>query len=379
VRLTADQIERRLQQILRRGSRNVGGSASMARLMLMITRSCELRCAYCVVGLTEEGFGTPHPGSPDPAWRELGVPRGDMSAETLRRAIDALMTSEKPRLGIQLFGGEPTRRYAEMVGALRHAVAHPQRRGRPLELLLTTNGLGLTPDRLAELRELGVTLQLSLDGDAHGSRFRRGHLLDPDEATARVQHAIGLVQASGIGWFMNATLPPVAADELLDRYHWARRVGIPALQMNYATGMLWSEERVQAWVNGLEAMLLDHAARPHGLHLLNWQNEADPVPLCADVMVDVDGTVFQTGALFHERRYPQLKPAYRRAHLDDQAPFDALRFSLSQLWDVTREALSPADWEVFANNVRLGAAADLAVQAVAHQVGRRRSEGSQAL
>ena len=46
---TPAQAERRLHQILRRGSVNLGQGPNVERLMLMLTRSCELRCAYCLV------------------------------------------------------------------------------------------------------------------------------------------------------------------------------------------------------------------------------------------------------------------------------------------------------------------------------------------
>jgi molybdenum cofactor biosynthesis enzyme MoaA len=367
---TAQHVERRLAQIIRRGSLNVGAEAATARLMVMLTRSCDLRCSYCMVKLSEADYQRPHPGVEDPAWQQGLPPAGDMAAATLRRSIDRLMTSEKPRLGIQWFGGEPLRSWDVLLDGIRWAIDHPRRQGRDLELLLTTNGIGLDPERLAVLSTLPVLIQFSLDGDARGSRFRRGHLMAHDVAVDRMLTAVDALRASGVRWFMNATLPPSAADEVMDRYRWARHVGVPMLQMNYATGMTWSDAQQATFLAGLQDMLRDHAARPQGLHLLNWQNHADPVPLCADVIVDVDGTVFQTAAVFHEKRFPTLKAPYRRGHVDDDAPFDRYRFSLDELWRVTEESLSPAEWAVFRQNVELGAAVDLVVQLEAHRLRR---------
>lgn len=133
-----EQTERRLAQILRRDSANVGVGAQMDRLTVMLTRSCELRCTYCFIALGEESHGEDHRGvSRD------GVPVGDIAPATLDATIDLLMRSPRPRLGLQLFGGEPTRRWDLLGGAIERAIAHPDRRGRQLELLLTTNGLGL--------------------------------------------------------------------------------------------------------------------------------------------------------------------------------------------------------------------------------------------
>jgi sulfatase maturation enzyme AslB (radical SAM superfamily) len=371
-----EHVDRRLEQILRRDSSNVGTSASMERLMLMLTRSCDLRCSYCFVALTEEGWQEPHAGHADPAVFAGPIPvapRGDMSEATSRAAVDLLVRSARPQLGIQMFGGEPTRRWDQVVDVVRYAWAHPERRHRPIEFLFTTNGVNLTPERVAQLADFPVTWQFSLDGDAKGSRFRRGHLLAHDEAVARMQASVAILNASGARWFMNATLPPAAAGDVLARYRFAREVGVPALQMNYATGMRWTDAQVETYLVGLQEMLLDHARSPEGLDLLNWRNGADPAPLCADVIVDVDGTVYQCGALFHEKRFPQLKRVYRRAHLDDAPSFEGLRMSLSTLWATTTDGLAdePDELRIFEQGMRLGAAVDLVVQLTRRRLGIR--------
>lgn len=373
VRLEPHHVERRLAQILKRGSRNVGEHGTMARLMVMATRSCELRCSYCLIALTEDGHGEPHPGHPDEAWRALRPPRGDISLDTMRAAIDLMMTSRKPRLGLQYFGGEPTRCFDTIVASMRHARTHPLREGRPVELLLTTNGMGLDAERIRILTELGVVVQFSLDGGARANRFRRGHLIAQDEVGARAAESIRLLNEAGTSWFVNATLAPAAAGEVMESYAWVRQQGAPALQMTYGTGMRWSDEARQVYLDGMVAILEHHAADPGGFHLMNWQNAADPVPLCGDVILDVDGTVFQIGAIFHEHRFPALRPLYRRGHVRDARTFDDLRIPLGELFEITEKALATRDWEVFANNVRVGAAVDLVVQLTAQRFGRRRT------
>jgi sulfatase maturation enzyme AslB (radical SAM superfamily) len=357
-----EHVTRRLDQIIRRGSANTGHTVGMERLMLMLTRSCDLRCSYCWVDLTEAHYNADHPGDRASAHvptAEVAAPPGDMSPDTLRRAIDLLMRSRKPELGIQLFGGEPARRWDNVSMLFHYAWHHPDRAGRPLELLFTTNGVHLTAERLAELAGYGVTIQLSLDGDERGMRFRRGHLLGQAEAVDRVVGAVEVLNASGISWFMNATLPPAAAGEVEARYRWAVATGVPALQLNFATGMRWSADQEAQFLEGLQAVLIAHHAAPGAMRLLNERNEADPVPLCGDVIVDVDGAVYHTAALFHERRFPKLKAAYRRAHLDDAPDLHALRWPLAHLWAVTQRALAPDDLAVFEQNIRMGAAQDL--------------------
>ena len=125
---TPEQAQHRLGQILRRGSVNLGEGPGTERLMLMLTRSCELRCGYCLVDKMEDA--------------------PELSQADARQGIDLLMQSERPRLELQFFGGEPTRCWPVLADAVRYVTGHPDRRGRKLEICLTTNGVGITEAQL---------------------------------------------------------------------------------------------------------------------------------------------------------------------------------------------------------------------------------------
>ena len=371
----SEQVAQHVQTMLDRDSQNVGLQGGQDRLLLMLTRSCELRCSYCFVRLTEEGAGTDYDGASIPQSHGDAPPTalGDMPLSTAKQSVDWLLRSTRDRLGIQFFGGEPARRWDVLVETLRYLRNHPERRDREVEVLFTTNGLGLSPERLDEIKDADVRIQFSLDGDAHGSRFRRGHLLEQDAAVAGIERTIDALNGSGVWWFMNATLPPAASGEVLDRYRWAIARGVPALQINYVTGMHWSDEQVRMYLQGLQQMLLHHHGNPEDIDLFNWFNEADPVPLCGDIIVDVDGRVYQVGALFHEKRSPELKSTYCVGRVGDPGlPFTNTRLTLSELAERTREALRTKDKQrqVFFDNVRLGAAVDLVVQHLKDQLGK---------
>ncbi|MCK6522184.1 radical SAM protein [Myxococcota bacterium] len=352
---TAAQIDRRLRQILSADSAQTGDNAHTDRLMMMLTRSCELRCSYCFVALSEMHYGQDHP----PERVTEGVPAGDLSLDTASRALDLLMTSEKPRLSVQLFGGEPTRRWDTLTGVLQLAEAHPRRGGRPLELQLTTNGVGLSDAQLAFLADSPAVVQLSVDGDATGNRFRRPHLPSAQRPEAQPEAITARLNAAGVRWFLNVTVPPAACDELPERYEQALKLKAPALQLNYATGMRFSDAQAEAYLMGLWRVLERDAQLHHPLNLMNWRNAADPAPLCGDVIVDVDGALMQVGGIFHERRFPTLRAAYSHGHLSEAERFEGRRASLLELWRRTKDALSPEEAEVFLSGMRLGAAQDL--------------------
>ncbi|MCB9663540.1 MAG: radical SAM protein [Alphaproteobacteria bacterium] len=353
---TAEQVDERLAAILARGNRKLGEPTGSERLLLMITRSCELRCTYCFVDKTETGQ--------------------EMSPEVAERGVDLLMASRRPKLEIQFFGGEPSRRWDMVTRTIRYAVDHPQRAGRPLDLILTTNGTGLDEDRVAFLEAHGATLLFSLDGNEQvHARFRPAVLTTDEEAFRRIRRTFGLLMASRIHWFMNVTVPPNGADDVGERYAWARRHGVPRFQMNYSVGHYWNPQQEQRYLSALQAMLLHHAANPEGMLLYNWLSECEPVMLSDELIVDVDGTVMHDGAIFLERSLPQLKDTYDRGSVFDLDDFDVLRWDLARLDRVMRATYAEGTREhrAIAQNIRMGAAVDLVIDHVRQLVGWERA------
>jgi MoaA/NifB/PqqE/SkfB family radical SAM enzyme len=349
---TRAQSKLRLAEILARGSVNLGEGPDIERLMLMLTRSCELRCGYCFVQKIEGAQ--------------------ELSQADARRAVDLLMRSKRSRLELQLFGGEPTRSWPVLSDVIHYADAHPDRAGRVLEIVLTTNGLGLTAERIAVLESLPVMILFSLDGDARAHRrFRGAHLTDDDTAWTHVEAALERLKNSSVSWFMNSVIPPAAASEVYDRYVWAREQGVPRLQLNYAVGMRWKAKQEQAFLEGLVRVLRHHHENPDGILLFNWRSDCEPVMLSDDLIVDVDGTILHDGAIFLERAFAELKQTYRRGHLDTTELFDPLRWDLKTLFRVMAGSYPKGSDErrIIVQNCQLGAAVDWTIQTLRHQLG----------
>ncbi|TNF33754.1 MAG: radical SAM protein [Deltaproteobacteria bacterium] len=363
---TPAEARENLRRILTRGSVNLGAASGVERLLLMVTRSCQLRCGYCFVDKTESGPSMP------PA--------------VARRAVDLLMRSERPSLELQLFGGEPTSRWDLVTDAMTYASGHPARAGRDLQFVLTTNGVGLTPERVAWLADQPVTVLFSLDGDAAAHRRYRPVHRGPDATWAeddartweRIDRAVDLLLAHPVRWFANIVLPPAAADEVEARYHWARARGVPAVQLNYAVGMLWDAATTRTFLAGLAAVLLHDHQHPGGPRLFNWASDCEPVMLSDDLIVDVDGTVLHDGAVFLERRFPGLRAAYHRGHLDTLEAFDPLRWSLARIFENMVQSAPKGSMErrIILHNAWLGASVDLLIQRLARALGRSASRGA---
>lgn len=356
---TRAEAHERLQEILERGTVNLGARADTERLMLMLTRSCELRCGYCFVEKSETA--------------------PTMPVATAKRAVDLLMSSQRSRLELQLFGGEPTRSWDLLETLLDYAFGHPGLGTRRLELILTTNGLGLDAARVRALERWPVVVLFSLDGDASAHRrFRNAHLLTDDEAYRAIDRGIDLLQPSKLNWFMNAVLPPAAADDLVARFEWAVERGISRLQLNYAVGMQWSEAQSTAYLTGLRELLTSHHRDARGVVLFNWRSDCEPVMLSDDLIVDVDGSVLHDGAIFLERAFARLKDTYQRGHVDELEAFDPLRWDLRTIYDtmVSTYPEGSVEREIILHNINFGARVDLMIQALSRELGRKPSRGA---
>ena len=134
----------------------------MANLILVVTDACNLRCRYCILGGTYEGFKP---------LREQA-----MSWETAKAAIDHFIALNRGpafeampgrKINISFFGGEPMLRG----DLIQQAVAYAKAQQRPecgywIDFGLTSN-LTHLPDKLAAfLAKHEVGVQVSLDGPA---------------------------------------------------------------------------------------------------------------------------------------------------------------------------------------------------------------------
>ncbi|MFZ5585416.1 MAG: radical SAM protein [Thermodesulfobacteriota bacterium] len=122
----------------------------MSFLVLMLTRRCNLTCAYC--------------------YARAGAAGADMAPETARRAIARLGRGDG-RLTVELTGGEPLLNF----GLVRELVLAHAGQAPPPRFALQTNALLLDRAKLDFLLEHGVGLGLSLDGDPATNDLTRGH------------------------------------------------------------------------------------------------------------------------------------------------------------------------------------------------------------
>lgn len=302
------------------------------RLDLIVTRACLLDCVYC----------------------HMGRRPGAMRARVWRKAVDLLLAEEGP-LELQLMGGEPLLEYALVREIAAHAAAAAARKGKALSLGITTNGLLLTAARARELARLGCRVMLSFDGDeevqsaqrirgAGGGRFWR---------TLR-RNLSGLV-GSGAGHFVNLVVTPESAGRLSRSVAYLLGEGVRALQISYALGVFWDEESLSLLERELRrAYRLADAARPPA-EVFNRRNDAEPVLLSPQHVVDTEGRLFVGTSMVLERLWPELHESFRVGSIGELERFPGRRAgSRGQLVRLRAAGLAGEPRRTMLNNLAVG-------------------------
>jgi uncharacterized protein len=129
-----------------------------ARVLVLTTRHCNLRCPYCY---------------------ESGLPLGEgMTPETAARSVrfvERLVSERRCRTAsVGFYGGEPLLNLEAMLGIMVPLRAFARRRGLPIEFPVTTNGALLTRVRESALFEHASSFHVTFDGAREGhDRLRR--------------------------------------------------------------------------------------------------------------------------------------------------------------------------------------------------------------
>lgn len=182
------------------------------RLHLYLTEGCNLRCTHCGV--------------------EAGTrPPDNLSSDTVRRLIDeAIATGAE---GIAFSGGEPLLR-DDCLDLLRYATQQSWRAAdtsgseQRVKVLLSTNAVLIDDATAATLAELGIIIQVSLDGATaatHDAVRGPGSFARAWEGMARLQrHGVSERLA------LNVTLMSHNVDEVAEIVALAAEHGVPGVR-----------------------------------------------------------------------------------------------------------------------------------------------------
>jgi len=301
------------------------------RLVVIPTWQCELRCSYCY------------------------IPKQDgrvMSRDTLDRSIGLLMSSARPALMLQFFGGEALLEWELVQHGITEGLRQAKQRGKQIQFVLSSNGWSLDADKLAWLQGKPVKLELSLDGTPQiQNKFR--HSKDPHGDSYRdgIAPRVREIVDSGLDYDVIMVVHPLNAHLAFDNFMHIAQLGFKRIQINVGLGKVWKKAQHQAFLQQLHQIglaLLERWKDGDPLLFINAERPPMPIRLNGEVTVDWDGTVYDGNAFLHETEHKQRFVA---GHLDDARSFD--RYWLDgPTNEFLLEYSYPAD--VTANNLSVG-------------------------
>jgi len=156
-------------------------------IVLMVTQTCNLACAYCYGGGGSYGAANAH-----------------LPFEDARRAIDLMLerAPERRVFRITFFGGEPLLNFRLIRQVVDHCTGLAEERNLEFRYGLTTNGTIVNDEMIAFMRAHRVELLISYDGPGQKNRpFPNGR--PSDSVVRRVMERYA---AAGVPFHIRATL-----------------------------------------------------------------------------------------------------------------------------------------------------------------------------
>jgi MoaA/NifB/PqqE/SkfB family radical SAM enzyme len=277
-------------------------SEAAARMVVIPTWQCELRCVYC--------------------W----IPKQDgrvMPIRTLERSIDLLLSTDRDEALLQFFGGEALIEYESVKHAIDYGMRRAEQLNKRISFVLSSNGWSLDDEKLAWLGSRPVKLELSLDGTPDVQRLARpSHLPLLDSYQNGIAPRAAAIRASKLAHEVIMVVLPHNVARMPENFFHIASLGFERIQINFALGVTWRPEHKQAFADGLHEIgreLKKRWARGEKLAMVNLENAPLPVRLNGEITVDYDGTIYSGNGFLHETEHKQKLVA---GHLDDLRSFD---------------------------------------------------------
>jgi sulfatase maturation enzyme AslB (radical SAM superfamily) len=308
-----------------------------SNVQLMITRRCQLRCAYCPVVKGDE----------------------DMPREVIDHVLNLLLGSSRSSVRIDFSGGEPLLRWDEVQRASVRAIAAGEALLKKVGFYMVTNGFELTPSRAEELASYGFRVELSLDGSEEAHNRYKIPVDRSDNPYRRTIQAIENAIDARLAHTVVMVVTPDTVRDLRESFEHAVGLGVGSIDVNYAIGRTWDEESIQIYLSTLTSIVEDHAVRLHSgdLELGNLTSRVEPAVLNAEWMVNTDGSVHLMTEWALESSRPSSSEDLSFGHISTIGSWDGLYAGRFHSYDALLRTYAWRDAGLRAllhNNVRTG-------------------------
>lgn len=233
------------------------GKTRPAVITLYVTPRCNLNCSYCY-----------EPKHTSPV---------DLAESQIDTVFDAIAASSTPIVAVVVFGGEPTLRW-DLVRHILHMKRYPG-----IRLILFSNGIFLSHNRLLELREGRAELFVSFDGFGNRSLRRYGSTKVIQQVLFSINEAVRLnIDTTVISTVGSHNISFLRSDfEILFRDFGIRRFRVNVLhRLDMAASdiaLMEARRRVMQWAKAAGAELSWDSERSRGSRFDNYFVSHDSV------------------------------------------------------------------------------------------------------
>jgi sulfatase maturation enzyme AslB (radical SAM superfamily) len=242
-------------------------------LVLVLTRRCQLRCAYCPVVKGPE----------------------EMDEAVARRAL-RLFVDRYGGGDVKLFGGEPLL----VPGVARAVIAAADREPAIRRILVSTNGVALDDgwrDDLVRARK--AVIVLSLDGTEADHTALRSPAAIAAEGHRRCLASLPWLVGAG-RVLVNQVIAPPTAPRAAANFEYLLGLGVRRINLLPASYLVWTAAEMEALRDGLAGirrLVVSRWTRGERLYVRNVFVRT-PQPLFAEgVVVDSDGSIFASDCI----------------------------------------------------------------------------------
>ena len=259
-----------------------------ATLALVVTRRCDLDCAYCPVEKGPLDLST------------------DAAGAAVRRHAEAGGSL------VRITGGEPTLVWPAVMAVLDEVRA-ARAAGSDLQVEICSNGLGLDEERIQQLDRPWIRVVISVDGTPATQR---------SAGRAPVPQLDRLLALDNL--WVTQTIAPDQASNLLDNFWYLWALGVRRFNLLPVYYRTWSAAQLQALDEGLDGVadILAPRLRTGEARLRNLERHG-VVPLFNDdITVDADGQVYRTNLVLADRLTKPLLEQLRGSPRPPPLPAD---------------------------------------------------------
>ena len=169
---------------------------------MILSEQCNLACKYCFLGNND-------------ANKRSDFELENMSIETADKAIDFFVHQiklsgldfEENKPALIFYGGEPLVNYStlEYIAESINGMREKEKCIKNLEMSMVTNGLLLTEERALRLKDLGVTIAISVDGFTEEANSMRVDIAG-NSAFSRILKTLDMCKNIGVDISLSVTL-----------------------------------------------------------------------------------------------------------------------------------------------------------------------------